>query len=160
MSESHSQSGMSENHSQSGMSESHSQSGMSESHSQSGMSVSAAIANGNFEALKAVVEGKDNEVFDTTLFDSYDDKRCGDSEESRLVKVHFYSCIFIEAINVFRSNGSKSSSHYSSSISISCSCLRSFFEIKQPFRTSFFPQLAYLLSPHLVINVAISFAIK
>ena len=39
------------------------------------MSTSAAIASADFEALKAVVEGKDNEVFDTTLFDSYDDKR-------------------------------------------------------------------------------------
>lgn len=39
------------------------------------MLASAAIASVDFEALKAVVNGKDNEVFDTTLFDSYDDKR-------------------------------------------------------------------------------------
>ena len=88
---------------------------------------------------------------------------CGDSEESGLVKGHFYSCIFIEAINVFRSNGSYkkiSSSRYSSSISTSANCLRSFFEILQFFSTNIFLQLAYLLSPHLVINVAISFAVK
>ena len=39
------------------------------------MSVSAAISSANFEALEQAVTGKDNEVFSTILFDSYDDKR-------------------------------------------------------------------------------------